>query len=357
MIKQQIDYKVAISIIIATFNSERTLPLVLESIKRQTFPQKKIEILILDGGSEDKTLTIAKKYQCTIIKNKKIEPISGRILGYEKAKGKYIIFIDSDEIIKNPESITIKYELMEKNHQIKAVIGSGYENPPHAAITAKYINEFGDPFSFFIYRSSKNAQFFITQMKQAYPVSVENEKGVLFNFSQSLDFPIMELGAANTMIDAEYSKKTFPDFSPEIFAHLFYFLLKNSKKIAFTKDDPVVHYTSDTMQSYINKIKWRVKNNIYYVSSLGITGFSGRSKLQSSNIRIKRYFFLPYAITIIFPLIDAVYLVITRKDLAYFIHLPLSFYTATVIMYYYCLKIVGYKPELRSYGEAKVIRA
>ena len=34
-----------ISIIIATFNSERTLSMTLESIKKQDYPQKKIEVL------------------------------------------------------------------------------------------------------------------------------------------------------------------------------------------------------------------------------------------------------------------------------------------------------------------------
>ena len=76
-----------ISIIIATFNSERTLGKVLESIKKQTFPKDKLEILVVDGGSYDKTLKIARMYKCKIIKNPMVEPLTAKYLGFLKASG------------------------------------------------------------------------------------------------------------------------------------------------------------------------------------------------------------------------------------------------------------------------------
>ena len=50
-----------VSIMIATFNSEKVLPRTLEAIRAQTYPQDKLEILAIDGGSTDSTLEIAKK--------------------------------------------------------------------------------------------------------------------------------------------------------------------------------------------------------------------------------------------------------------------------------------------------------
>ena len=49
-----------VSIVIATYNSEKLLPRTLDAIRRQTYPKERIEILIIDGGSKDNTIKIAK---------------------------------------------------------------------------------------------------------------------------------------------------------------------------------------------------------------------------------------------------------------------------------------------------------
>src|SRR6185503_15848983 len=97
-----------ISIIIPTFNSQKTLPVTLRSLAKQTYLKKKIEILIIDGGSTDKTVEIAKKYSCKIISNPKTELIYGKHLGYLHASGKYVMFLDSDESLENKESLINK---------------------------------------------------------------------------------------------------------------------------------------------------------------------------------------------------------------------------------------------------------
>jgi len=57
--------KELISINIPTYNSEKTLRKCLETVKSQTY--KNMEIIIIDSYSKDKTLGIAKKYDCKII--------------------------------------------------------------------------------------------------------------------------------------------------------------------------------------------------------------------------------------------------------------------------------------------------
>jgi glycosyltransferase involved in cell wall biosynthesis len=52
----------SISIVIPTYNCERTIKACLDSIVRQDYPKDKIEVIIVDGGSKDKTLEIARKY-------------------------------------------------------------------------------------------------------------------------------------------------------------------------------------------------------------------------------------------------------------------------------------------------------
>ncbi|MEM0313743.1 MAG: glycosyltransferase [Candidatus Bathyarchaeia archaeon] len=56
-----------VSIIVATLNNERTIGECLKSLFEQDYPADKLEVIIIDGGSEDSTLEIARKYPAKII--------------------------------------------------------------------------------------------------------------------------------------------------------------------------------------------------------------------------------------------------------------------------------------------------
>ena len=56
-----------VSVVIPTYNSERTLEKCLKSIVDQTY--KNIEIIVVDKFSEDKTVEIAKSYGARIIQD------------------------------------------------------------------------------------------------------------------------------------------------------------------------------------------------------------------------------------------------------------------------------------------------
>jgi glycosyltransferase involved in cell wall biosynthesis len=60
------------SIIIPARNGERSLARCLESIKRQTYPVNKYEIIISDGMSTDDTVKIAEDFGSKIVKNTKL---------------------------------------------------------------------------------------------------------------------------------------------------------------------------------------------------------------------------------------------------------------------------------------------
>lgn len=349
----------SISIVIATYNSDKTLPLTLESIKKQDYPKNKIEVLVIDGGSEDETLLIAKKYGCKVIKNPKREPIPAKHLGFMKAVGKYIVYLDSDEVIEKSTSLKDKINVFKKNNQmnkffpseIKAVIPSGYKKPEGFPDINYYINEFGDPFSFFIYNLSKDSNFFLKTLKNRYKTTSEDKNTAVFNFTKVKPLPIIELVAMSSMVDLEYLKSNFPQIKKDESLVPFYFYLLNSQniQIAIMKNDPIIHYSSDNFSKYLKKISSRVKNNIFQ-TTMGIGGFSGREKFQPFWFRLKKYLFIPYCLSLVFPLIDSLQLSISRKNLIYLIHLPLCLYTSLLIVYYYILKSVNVKLYIKSYG-------
>ena len=349
--------KILISIIIATFNSEKTLSMVLESIKSQTFPKKNLELLILDGGSKDKTLSITKNYKCRVINNPKTEPVYAKFLGYLKAKGRYIVYLDHDEVIENPQSLELKYSIFLKEKNVKAVIGSGYKNPVGYPIINNYINEFGDPFSAFIYNLSKDSKYFLKHMSQKYKLVKQTKEYSVFDLNGIKQMPIIELCAAGSMFDANYMKKNFPQTlkNPSLIPHFFYLMNSKLSLIAITKNDALIHYSSDTLDKYLNKIRWRIKNNIYHASDMGKSGFTGREKYSNKIYQYKKFLFLPYVYTILFCFLDSIKLSITRKNIYYLIHLPLSLFSANQIVYHSISKLLGHRPQLKSYDEKKVL--
>jgi len=94
-----------ISVVMPTLNSDENLDECLNAIRKQDYPQTKIEIIIIDGVSTDDTLKIAKKYNSVILNNPLKTAEAGKAIGIKKAKGEYILFLDSDNILESKDSI------------------------------------------------------------------------------------------------------------------------------------------------------------------------------------------------------------------------------------------------------------
>ena len=92
------------SIIIPVYNTSRFLPKCFDSILSQSF--KDYEVIIINDGSTDNSLKIIEKY-CkrysdifSFITIKNQGPSIARNMGIKKAKGDYLIFVDSDDYIE-----------------------------------------------------------------------------------------------------------------------------------------------------------------------------------------------------------------------------------------------------------------
>lgn len=90
------------SVVIPTLNEEKFLPSLLQSLVRQT--KKSFEVIVVDGKSKDKTVTIAKSYQekilgLSVIVSKKASLPLQRNLGARHSHGEWLVFIDADSVL------------------------------------------------------------------------------------------------------------------------------------------------------------------------------------------------------------------------------------------------------------------
>lgn len=91
-----------VSVIIPVYNSEKYLKECLESVLQQSY--ENIEIICIDDGSTDQSLSICKKFaekfnNITLIESNHFGQSYARNLGLEKMTGKYVMFLDSDDLL------------------------------------------------------------------------------------------------------------------------------------------------------------------------------------------------------------------------------------------------------------------
>lgn len=109
-----------VSVIIPTFNSAQFIAEAIQSVQLQSYANW--EIIVVDDASQDATFAIVSKLikADTRIKLYQQAVNSGtgvaRNLGVEKAKGKYLAFLDADDLWK-PEKLEKQLEWMQ-THQL-----------------------------------------------------------------------------------------------------------------------------------------------------------------------------------------------------------------------------------------------
>lgn len=122
-----------ISVSITTFNEEKNIEKTLKNIKG--FAD---EIIIIDGESKDKTVSIARKYteKIFVVPNNLNLNVNKQI-GIEKCKGDWILYLDADETLED-----------ELKKEIKNIIGTkteftGFYIPRKAIVFGKWMKHGG----------------------------------------------------------------------------------------------------------------------------------------------------------------------------------------------------------------------
>ena len=228
------------SIIVPIYNTEAYLRRCLDSIVNQTF--KDFEVILVNDGSTDKCLDICieyaeKDHRIRVIHQKNEGVSKARNEGLLKSKGKYIIFIDSDDFI-HEKSCERFMDIIDKEYHIDVIAAQNERIKGNArAVLPSYIIDSTVTGYDFLRLQLKNKKFFSNVYRNVYNRDFLFKNNLFFiNGYVAEDFEwtprVFLLAKSVVTIDFPYYKSVFREGS----------IMQSQDKTKFIDDALVIMY-------------------------------------------------------------------------------------------------------------------
>lgn len=308
-----------VSIIIPVYNGEHKLPLCLDSIRTQDYPQDKLEIIIVDDDSTDRTVEIAtNRYGCRIVRNGTHNPERGKSIGIENAKGEYLFFVDDDNILPNDKWLRKLITAVVKEDCVGGQVAK-FTYDKNASFPDRYMALFGcgDPAVFYLH---KRDHMMKTEKKWKLGGNILKETKDYFKIKFDVE-TLPTIGSQGFLI-----KKSYLDnikWSP------YYFhidanadLIRKGFDEYIILKDTVVHNHSKDCKDFIGKMKRNSKQ---------LNSDVGAERSYSYNLTPLRLVGLGLTLgTLIIPIKDSIVGFIKFPSTAWFFHPVVCFRTAVI---------------------------
>lgn len=105
-----------VSVVVPTYNRVGLLLQLLESLRKQTYPKDRFEVVIVDDGSTDETEQVVQEFARTVpfsvvyLRQPRKGPAAARNLGIRHSRGEIIAFADSDvTVVEDWITNAVKY--------------------------------------------------------------------------------------------------------------------------------------------------------------------------------------------------------------------------------------------------------
>ncbi len=316
-----------ISFVIPVLNEEKRIKKCLDSIKKQKYNWNKIEVLVVDGGSTDKTVNIVKEFGFKVIYNSQKLADIGSHLGYEKAKGDLVVIMAADNVLVEKDWLLkmVKPFIYEKN------VGGAFckydtnEDDKDYSKIALYINGATDPFNLFVYGRERvyypllHRKYFIEKLGKDYD---------LYRFSLD-DFPLIALAQGFIINKKLLGNKILEWWKGDDILPIIR-MIEMGYKLAYVKNASIKHYIFENFSHFIKKMDRKIQLAFLNPQQWG---FVKRKKYLNRYRKIKSYLFVFYAFSVIIPFIHSLYWIVKYKEKDYMLyHTPATFITACLII-------------------------
>src|SRR5258708_9510201 len=310
----------SISVVMATFNSERTVERALKSIRSQNYQQDLIEIVIADGGSHDKTLTIVKKYNVRIINvPRELQNAEyNKGLGVNKAKNDILLMLDSDNILPHNNWLKKMIVPFIENKNIVGVEPLRFHYDGKMSILDRYFSLLGgnDPVAYYLNKDSHLSWAF--DRYNLYGKSRDMGDYYLVTFSPD---KIPALGGNGAAIRRKLLLKE-ASADPDHFFHIDVnvdLIRKGYNTYGIFKDS-IIHLTNNNVIPFLKRRKYYIEK--YHFEDMSKRRYSVYEPPKDTFNLIK---YSIYSATLVKPLYDSMRGFMKIRDVAWFLHPVMCF--------------------------------
>lgn len=313
-----------ISIVTCTYNADlRLFEQVLKALRSQRYPKNLIEHIVMDAGSTNRTIELARKYGCKVfVRPDLLEEEQVRAsLGFKKAKGKIILIIQSDNLVISKNWIKGMVQPFLENKNIFCTYTARYSYKKNMSATTRYGALIGanDPLisPYFLDKIEKVAM--TTDRYNKGEILSENNNHYVVKFNKD-NFP--PLGDNGQMVLRSVMEKVNKD--PKEYLHLDTFsrMFDLGYDTCGVVKSSIVHViTPDMVRLVTRRIELKEKFFDDRRKSRRFLIYDSKSRKDKINL-IK---FVVYSAFIIPTFIQSVRGYFRIKDKAWFLHPVISF--------------------------------
>ena len=305
----------SISIIIATFNSARTIELCLRKIKEQEYPKNLVEIIVADGGSKDKTLSIAKRYNTKIIAVDQMRQNAeyNKGVGLKHARGEIVLFLDHDNIMPHRKWIkNIIYPFL-KDPDIVGAEPLRFHYARSMTLLDRYFALFGgsDPV---VYYLGKNSHLSYADSECKLGKKIKDEGSYYkVTFSSS---KIPALGGNGAALRRDLLMR-YAKADPDDFVHtdVVADLIRGGHNNYGIIKDTIIHLTNNNVLPFLARRKYFIEK--YQLQE----EFKRRYHIYDpKQDKGKLFKYIVFSFTLIIPTWDSIKGFVKVRDVAWFLH-------------------------------------
>lgn len=302
------DERPMVSCIIPTYNEEKRIGKCIKSILAQSYPQDRIEILVVDDDSYDGTVAIASSLGARILRNGEHNIERGKSIGAENACGDYMLLLDADNALPEEDwLISAVTSLLDNPEAVGAQAAWFYYTPDDYAAN-RYCALFGinDPFAFYLRKRDK-----LTWYERQWAISGEVVKSsdeyylVRFNASN-----MPTIGSQGYLIRTELLRSV--EHAPFLFhMEMNLELINRGMDVFVMLNKSVVHDHCRTVRELLGKMK---RNFSLFLEQRTIRTYRWETSLFDKTLA------LVSMLTVIRPTVDSIRGYIQIRDTAWFLH-------------------------------------
>jgi glycosyltransferase involved in cell wall biosynthesis len=279
-----------------------------------------VEILIVDGGSVDGTIEIARGFDVKLLANPRQTGEAGKAVGLREARGDLILTVDSDNVLVGEDWLARMVDPLRDSRIISSqALRWDYRRTDHFITRWAALTGVNDPLA--LYVGNYDRYSLLTGRWTNYPHRVEQRDGWL---RVELDPELVPTMGANGYLVRREALRLAPVGDYFFDVDFVYDLVQQGQKTIALVDVPIRHYFCDSFSKFYAKTRRRV-DDFHFFAGMGARSYpwTKRRRLGVARFAVSTVLVAPL-------LVDIARGMRRKPDPAWFFHVPASWVTLAV---------------------------